>query len=129
MFTDTEAYLFSDNVGLRKKYNNDVVHLSKEIYRLIDVIDGRDDTIKGLKEKVKIREIGIKMLGKKVNAIIGFTKKHIPDHDMFVMTDVLSPFGKQLNQIDAWYKEEIIKELKENNIPLDRIKEIWHGNS
>lgn len=129
MFTDTEAMLFSENVSLGKRYNNDVIHLSKEIYRLIDLIDERDEIISKLKEELKIRKIGIELLNKKVNAIIGFTKKEIPEHDMFIMTKELSPFGRPLNQLDNWYKNELIKKLKEHNIPLNRIKDIWYGHS
>lgn len=51
MFTDTEAYLYGENVALGKKYENDVVHLSNEIYRLIDLIKSRDETIENLEQR------------------------------------------------------------------------------
>lgn len=51
--SDTEAYLFSDNVALRRKYNKDVAHLSSEIHRLVDLIDKDRKTIKTLQEKVE----------------------------------------------------------------------------
>lgn len=49
--SETEAYLFSDNVALRRKYNEDVAQLSSEIYRLVDVVKGRDQTIADLEQK------------------------------------------------------------------------------
>ena len=129
MFSDTEAYLFSDNVSLRKKYNGDVTHLSKEIYRLVDACKSRDETIVNLKTKVTVREIGMQALGKKVNALFTMAKNTQPEHKLFELSGEKSPFGKDLHNLDTWYKGEIIKELKAHNIPLDRIKEIWHGNS
>lgn len=49
--SDTEAYLFGENVSLRKQYNADVSHLSSEIHRLVDVVNGRDAKIAELEAK------------------------------------------------------------------------------
>lgn len=49
--SETEAYLFGENVSLRKQYNEDVAHLSSEIHRLISIIDARDSLIAKLEQK------------------------------------------------------------------------------
>lgn len=129
MFTDTEAMFFGQNVALRRKYNGDVTELSNEIYRLCDLIDKRDVLIDGLKMKVKVREIGMQALGKKVSALFTMAKNTQPEHKLFELSGEKSPFGKDLHNLDTWYKNIIIEEFKKHDIPLDRIKEIWHGHS
>ena len=49
--SETEAYLFSENVSLRKQYNADVAHLRSEIHRLEGIVEGRDKTIAELEQK------------------------------------------------------------------------------
>lgn len=129
MVTDSEFIIMDGWKRTNKQYLNDVNFLTGEVHRLVAIIDNRDNIIERLESKIKISKIGMDALCAKVNVLISFMRELHPDHRLFDKTKEKSPFGLELNELDVFYKNQIIRMFNENNIPLSKINEIWFGHS